>query len=226
MKTINTETSESFYRLLAVGARLNIELADDPNKVQVASRLVGYRKEQFLLIDCPSGQTPNLERFFIPNNELIIRAITDSEFRDVIAFRSLVMGVVQKPIRLLIVSIPENIAHRQIRREPRLDTKIFLRVDSTTGSFKSKMVDYSVSGCCIEAKADEHLFFEDETLTLNLEYSSELTGKLTGKVMGVNNDVSPPKAGIRFDESELTLRKELFYQFLFDMRANDKSLEV
>ncbi len=226
MKTIKTESSDSFYRLLSVGARLNLELADDPKKMQVNSRLVGYRKDQFLLIDCPSGNTPNLERFFIPNNELIIRAITDSEFRDVIAFRSLVMGVIQKPIRLLIVSIPENVAHRQIRQEPRLDTKLSMQIESDTGNFTGVMIDYSVSGCCLEAKADDHLFFEDETLTLNLEYGSDLTGKLTGKVVGVNNDASIPKAGIRFDSSELTLRKELFYQFLFDLRANDKSLEV
>lgn len=226
MKTINTDSSDNFYRLLSVGARLNIELADDPKKMQVSSRLVGYRKDQFLLIDCPSGQMANLERFFIPNNELIVRAITDSEFRDVIAFRSLVMGVVQKPIRLLIVSIPENIAHRQIRREPRLDTQLTLRIDSDTGAFSGKMLDYSVSGCCLEASADEHLFFEDETLTLNIEYGGDLKGTLTGTVMGVNNDTDVPRAGIRFDESALTLRKELFYQFLFDMRANDKSLEV
>lgn len=226
MKTIKTESSDSFYRLLSVGARLNLELADDPKKMQVNSRLVGYRKDQFLLIDCPTGNTPNLERFFIPNNELIIRAITDSEFRDVIAFRSLVMGVIQKPIRLLIVSIPENVAHRQIRQEPRLDTKLSMQIESDTGNFTGVMIDYSVSGCCLEAKADDHLFFEDETLILNLEYGSDLTGKLTGKVVGVNNDTSVPKAGIRFDSSELTLRKELFYQFLFDLRANDKSLEV
>ncbi|KKD61069.1 hypothetical protein RN22_07890 [Grimontia sp. AD028] len=226
MQAVKKDSADSFYRLLSVGARLNIELSDDPKKTQVTSRIVGYRKDQFLLIDCPNGQDPIIERFFIPNNELIIRAITDSEFRDVIAFRSLVMGVIQKPIRLLIVSLPESIAHRQIRQEPRIDTNLTLRADADEGPFKAQLIDYSVSGCCLSASGDEHLFFEDETLKIQIEYGSDLRGVITGKVVTVNNDKEPPTAGIRFDESSSTLRKEFFYQLLFDMRANDRSLDV
>ncbi|WP_407334316.1 flagellar brake protein [Enterovibrio sp. 27052020O] len=226
MQSLKTEGSDNFYRLLAVGARLNIELSDDPRKMQVASRLVGYRKDQFLLIDCPTGNDPIIERFYIPNNEIIVRAITDSEFRDVIAFRCFVMGVIQKPIRLLIISIPENIAHRQIRQEPRIDTNMPLRIQCSEGTFSGKMTDYSVSGCCLEVTADEHLLFEDETLEIFIDYGSDLKGKIQGTVVAVNNDRSPPTAGVRFDESGSALRKEFFYQLLFDIRKNDKSLDV
>ncbi|MGF1769778.1 flagellar brake protein [Enterovibrio makurazakiensis] len=226
MQSLKTEGSDSFYRLLAVGARLNIELSDDPRKTQVVSRLVGYRKEQFLLIDCPSGQDPVIERFQIPNNEVIIRAVTDSEFRDVIAFRCLVMGVIQKPIRLLIVSIPDNVAHRQIRQQPRIDTNMSVRIQDSDSTFNATMTDYSVTGCCLEVPANEHLLFEDETLQIVLEYGDSISGKITGSVVAVNNEKDPPTAGLQFDDSESTLRKEFFYQLLFDMRKNDKSLEV
>ncbi|MEZ8143802.1 hypothetical protein A1OO_17045 [Enterovibrio norvegicus FF-33] len=226
MQSLKTEGSDSFYKLMEIGARLNIELSDDPKKMQVASRLVGYRKEQFLLIDCPTGKDPFIERFYIPNNEIIVRAITDSEFRDVIAFRCLVMGVIQKPIRLLIVSIPENIAHRQIRQEPRIDTNMSIRIQGGEGIFSGRMTDYSVSGCCLEITADEHLLFEDETLEIIIDYGSDLSGKIKGTVVAVNNEKDPPTAGLRFDESGASLRKEFFYQLLFDIRKNDKSLDV
>ncbi|WP_325895048.1 flagellar brake protein [Grimontia sp. NTOU-MAR1] len=226
MQVVRKDSPDSFYRLLSVGARLNIELSDDPQKTQVTSRIVGYRKEQFLLIDCPYGQDPIIERFYIPNNELIIRAVTYSEFRDVIAFRSLVMGVIKKPIRMLIVSLPESIAYRQIRQEPRIDTNLTVRVKADEGLFKGRLVDYSVSGCCLSASGDEHLFFEDETLKIQIEYGSDLKGTITGKVITVNNEKEPPSAGIRFDESSSTLRKEFFYQLLFDIRVNDRSLDI
>ncbi|MDD1783149.1 flagellar brake protein [Enterovibrio sp. ZSDZ35] len=226
MQTIKTDASDSFYRLLSVGSRLSIELSDDPKKTQVSSRLVGFRKEQFLLIDCPTGQDPIIERFYIPNNEIIIRAVTDSEFRDVIAFRSLVMGVIHKPIRLLIVSIPENVAHRQIRQEPRIDTNLWITAECGSDTFKAFMLDYSVSGCCLEVNADDRLMFEDETLVLNINKGDDLKGKVAGLVVAVNNEKTPPTVGVRFDETQGTLRKELFYQFLFDLRANDRSLDV
>ncbi|KXF82416.1 flagellar brake protein [Enterovibrio coralii] len=226
MQTIKTDSSDNFYRLLSVGSRLSIELSDDPKKTQLSSRLVGFRKDQFLLIDCPAGKDPIIERFYIPNNELIIRAVTDSEFRDVIAFRSLVMGVIQKPIRLLIVSIPENVAHRQIRQEPRIDTNLWIHAECEGEKFKAFMLDYSVSGCCLEVNGNDRLMFEGEKLVLTVDHSDDLRGQIPGEVVAVNNDREPPTVGIRFDETHSTLRKELFYQFLFDMRTNDRSLDV
>ena len=87
MKSALSEPNIEAMRFMHAGMRLQVEV-NLPNgtKSQATSRLIGYKKDDFILIEYPTSRDDEFDKIYLENAEIIVRAITETGFRDIVAF--------------------------------------------------------------------------------------------------------------------------------------------
>jgi hypothetical protein len=57
----------------------------------------------------------------LANAEIIVRAMTNSGFKDIIAFKSTILSVVNHPIKMLCLSVLKAITNKKLRDQLRVN---------------------------------------------------------------------------------------------------------
>jgi nitrate reductase NapAB chaperone NapD len=198
---MTTPVSASLYadlRLIDIGMELFIEIHFANGKtVQSRSSLIGYQVGRFILIEYPNKGFSEAYQHMLVNAEIVVRAMTNSGFKDIIAFKSTIFSVKKKVREQLRVNIEQEvfIMHN--------DNKI-----------SAKMLDFSSTGCLLTVDAKTVNIEQGEEIHVAISINTDLSGILTGSMVKVQNIEGVLNIGVRFSDEHPQLKDNIFSYFL------------
>ncbi|WP_237716174.1 flagellar brake domain-containing protein [Moritella dasanensis] len=223
MNVTTPEPDIDALKLMHIGMRLLIEVVlPNGTKFKAASRLIGYKKDDFILLEYPMGVAAGFEKVFLENANIIVRAITDTSFRDIVAFKTKINTIIYRPVKMLSLDMPVHIATHKVREAPRIEVVYPVEVKCNGRKSPAKMLDFSVSGCGLLLENQDIYILQGNRVTINLSISSDIKAELEGLVTSVQADSSQLKVGIKFNLHQLELKKEIFHHCILEMSNSGK----
>lgn len=201
--------------LIDIGMDLFIEIHFANGKtVQSRSSMIGYQLGRFILIEYPSKGLSEAYQHMLVNAEIVVRAMTNSGFKDIIAFKSSILSIVNQPIKMLCLSVPKIIIKKKLRDQLRVNIEQDVFVIHNDAKVSAKMVDFSFSGCLLTFDANAASFAEGEKIHVSISINTELSGILSGSAVKVKNVEGLLHVGIKFSDDNSLLKDNIFSYFL------------
>lgn len=213
MKSAVNQSLYNDLRLVEVGMELFIEINfANGTKVQSKSCMIGFKVNKFILIDYPHKGISEAHQHMLNNAEVVVRAMTESGFKDIVAFKAKIYGVVSNPIKMLCLSIPKKITKKKLREQPRVSINESVYIVDAGDKVLARMLDFSFSGCCvvIDEAVSEEILEQGATIKILLSFNESLAGSLSGEVLKVVKADGSNTIGVKFLEEQADLREEIF----------------
>lgn len=201
--------------LIDIGMDLFIEIHFANGKtVQSRSSMIGYQLGRFILIEYPNKGLSEAYQHMLVNAEIVVRAMTNSGFKDIIAFKSSILSIVNQPIKMLCLSVPKIIIKKKLRDQLRVNIEQDVFVIHNDAKVSAKMVDFSFSGCLLTLDANAASFAEGEQIHVSISINTELSGILSGSTVKVKIVEGLLHVGIKFSDDNSLLKDNIFSYFL------------
>ena len=201
--------------LIDIGMDLFIEIHFANGKtVQSRSSMIGYQLGRFILIEYPNKGLSEAYQHMLVHAEIVVRAMTNSGFKDTIAFQSSILSIVNQPIKMLCLSAPKIIIKKKLRDQLRVNIEQDAFVIHNDAKVSAKMVDFSFSGCLLTLDANAASFAEGEQIHVSISINTELSGILSGSAVKVKNVEGLLHVGIKFSDDNSLLKDNIFSYFL------------
>lgn len=132
---------------IGLGDRLLLKL--DTIEGFLKTDMVGMMQNQYLIVDMPKGG-PAVKNKFFEGNTVLVRYLHAGA---IFAFESHVLGVVEKPVRLVFLSYPQIVSRQELRQEERMECYLNAAADLGQGQLvNGAILDISPSGCRFAGK--------------------------------------------------------------------------
>jgi len=130
------------------------------------SVLTGMERDRYLI--CNTPDIPGIWTMLYKMNQIIVRYI----HRGIVyGFKCTLMGIIEDPLHLMILSYPDNIETVKLRKHERITCLIpaTASIDSTT--YKGAVLDISMGGCsfkCNVSSNDEIAVKENDAISMQI----------------------------------------------------------
>ncbi|MBF4336746.1 flagellar brake protein [Vibrio anguillarum] len=219
-KTLSTLNSTDALSMVEHSSELTLSITTPVGtKFQCKTSFIGTYSHSHLLVEIPKISADDLSFFFQEGFWMNIRAISPRGEGALIHFRSQLLHVLQEPIPLAMLSIPNSMQVTQLRKEARYDVN--LAGKATVGTHKSdcEVRDLSKSGCRFVTPPLGRTFQVGDKISLELftdPRSSQFFAPLMGKVCNLQRSLHYARYGVQFDEEGVKNAKSLLSQLKFD----------
>ncbi|MBC7513859.1 MAG: flagellar brake protein [Herminiimonas sp.] len=154
--TTTTETTPSANAAIlgmSVGTRVQLRGLDDPGATEHFSSLIGYVKDEFLLVKLPVVRGSPV--IFYDGIQILVRAFTGTT---IYTFRATVQRTLLSPSYYMHLSYPSDVASATLRSALRVKVRIPARIEYTPPgkagvSLQVLLVNLSTSGASIDCDA-------------------------------------------------------------------------
>lgn len=147
IETLINETDGLTRLEIDLGDRLLLKL--DSIEGFLKTDLVGMVQNHYLIVDMPKGG-PGIKNKFFEGNLVLVRYLHAGA---IFAFQSHMLGVVEKPVRLVFLSYPQIVSRQELRHEERMECYLNAAADLGGGQvINGAILDISASGCRFAAK--------------------------------------------------------------------------
>ncbi|WP_282109494.1 flagellar brake protein [Shewanella algicola] len=214
---IKTPVSELLddLRLIDIGMELFVEIHfANGKKVQSRSSLIGYQINRFLLIEYPTKDFSEAYQHMLANAEIVVRAMTNSGFKDIIAFKTSILSMVNLPVRMLCLSVPKSITKKKVREQLRVEIEQDVFIMHDDNKVNAKMLDFSLTGCFVTLAPKSMNIKADAEVHVAISIDENLSGILTGTAVKVQQLDGEMTVGVKFSEEHPELKNNLFSHFL------------
>jgi c-di-GMP-binding flagellar brake protein YcgR len=167
---------------LAVDLPTAVVLKIPKVEAPVKAELLGMDRERFLIMKEPKGDA-NVKEKLEKGATLVVNYMHRGS---IYTFQSVVLVPRLEPVGLVLLTYPQVVSRRELRRDQRVDCFISAKVSSGQKSFKGAVVDISRSGCrfvCTERAAFK-----------NLEVA--VGDPVQVELLGVDSGTDSPMAGV------------------------------
>ncbi|MGI2173136.1 flagellar brake protein [Shewanella ulleungensis] len=217
---IKTPVSELLddLRLIDIGMELFVEIHfANGKKVQSRSSLIGYQINRFILIEFPTKDFSEAYQHMLANAEIVVRAMTNSGFKDIIAFKTSILSVVNLPVRMLCLSVPKSITKKKVREQQRVDIKQDVFIMHDDNKINAKMLDFSLTGCFVTLAPKSMNIEQGAEIHVAISIDENLSGILTGSAVKVQLLEEQMTIGVKFLDEHPELKNKLFSHFLVNL---------
>jgi len=202
-------------RLIDIGMELFVEIHFANGKtVQSRSSLIGYQVGRFILIEYPNKGFSEGYQHMLVNTDIVVRAMTNSGFKDIVAFKSTILSVVNQPIRMLSLSVPKTIIKKKVREQLRVNIEQEVFILHNDNKISAKMLDFSSTGCLLMVDAKTVSIEQGEEIHLAISINTDLAGNLTGSTVKVQKIEGVLHIGVKFSDEQPQLKDNIFSYFL------------
>ncbi|MFI3274570.1 PilZ domain-containing protein [Vibrio sp.] len=147
---MNKDKNLELFRYLKPGTKTAGVLEFGPDdSIQISTLYIGHKQDQYLILELSQKATEALTLRKLINVDIIVRAITDTELGQIVAFKTNVLAHITSPAHLIFLRPPSNFATKPIREHERYKVRLNCEVTFDTLSLDATLVDFSVSGCGI-----------------------------------------------------------------------------
>ena len=209
--------------------KLEIELGDrmllkvDAIEGFLKTDLVGMVDNQYLIVDMPKGG-PAVKNKFFEGNMVLVRYLHNGA---IFAFQSYVLGVVDKPVRLVFLSFPAIVSRQELRREQRVECYLNAAIEMDGGVLNGAVLDISPSGCRFGARNPNKLRPEiGQNIDIGIKLGEgEKARRVKGIVRSCDNGGKMIMLGIQFIDldEEIQFKINSLVEMLTEFAAAKKN---
>lgn len=221
MATSNSVESLDVIKYLKPGMKISatIQFGPDDN-LTFATTLIGYKAEQFILLDITLKAQEQLVMRKLNNVQIIVRGISDTELGHVVAFSTSIMQAITVPSALLFLRLPTHFVTKTIREHERYKLSLPVVLTEYTEQhgerkFDGQLVDLSISGCGIFIGGENELNIKNR-VSFSSDLDTFLPDGLAGHIAGIRRQAQGHLIGVQFKQPiQLSdeLKMSLFEQF-------------
>ncbi|PMH43434.1 cation tolerance protein CutA [Vibrio sp. 10N.286.49.C2] len=184
-----------------------------------SSQFIGAHSDHRILLELPQISESELKDFYQEGFWLVVRAISQRGEGGIIQFRSQLLHLMEEPVPLLVLSIPQSMTVTNLRKEARYEVNLDAVLEFGDRRVRCEIRDMSKSGCRFILPAlSKHLTI-GEPVTLRVQ-SDAMKGRafppISGPICNVQKSNHYNGYGIRFDEFGEANAKELLSLLKFD----------
>lgn len=130
------------------GANLSIEIEGITTKF--TSTLIGYTENEYLVIKMPKyGNMSLIRAKLLKGNRIVVRFIEEGT---IYGFEAEILGAMNDPVKLIIVSYPKIVSQYELRGKKRYECIIPGMLHQEGNQYAAVMTDVSEQGCSITIK--------------------------------------------------------------------------
>lgn len=189
------------------GQRLDIDIAT-PLFLEIQevtgkfkSKLIGMDIGRYLVLATPQGQLPPGAKVGL-DTFLKVRYVHRGS---VFGFGSYVKGIISRPVRMLIIAYPKQVAEQSLRKAERFDCHIPCQAVIDSLQSEGTIVDISMAGCrCMipvpATQSAESRPTIDGRIELHLHTHEAGEVVLHAVVVNITEQHGAAQLGIRFDD--------------------------
>ena len=210
-----TDTSDTAVNQLPhLRTGVRVQLSSPDGKLQLFTPFVGIEGDKAVILHLPSRseveKNNNNERAAVIWYENLLQnkpgvVVRFIEGGVVYAFKCSVLDVVTGKVQLLVLEYPKDICTRCVRKEPRYDCTLRVKLLSDVQQ-EGLLKDLSYNGCQVRLQNQEHLEMLKELKSreekIDLEMllpSGDDFEKMTGKVISVLSYENELRVGVAFE---------------------------
>lgn len=184
-----------------------------------SSQFIGYHSNNHILIEIPNIDDSDIKYFFQEGFWLIIRAISQRGEGGIIQFRAQLMHIIEEPIGLIALSVPQSMQVTNLRKEPRYDLNLEAQLQVGERRIRCELRDMSKSGCRFILPALGKSLGIGQPVSIYVQSpagKSRLFSPLSGLICNLQRSNHYIAYGIKFDELGKQHGKDLLTQLKFD----------
>lgn len=195
-------------RPMEIGSSLLLELSGDNRGYKTS--IVGYKLSEYIIIEMP--KISGIESKIV-NGGRVRGAMVSSG--SVVHFECTIINSILKPIRLIFTTFPENIAHRNLRKDHRIECNMpsTIKLLSSASAYAGIITNISSGGCrCFTraisgGRSQSHLGSK-----VILVFALDQTGgqkAVCGEILRINPDSKGAFLSIRFCDNDESIIGEI-----------------
>ena len=201
---------------ISCGASLSIEI--ETIAIKFSSTLLGDTANEYLIIKMPKyGNMTLIRSKLLKGNRIIVRFIEEGS---VYGFEAEILGTMNDPAKLIIISYPKIVSQYELREKKRYECIIPGMLHKEDSKYPAVMTDVSEQGCRMTLKArDSHSLFilkiGDPVTFHFIIPGSEGKLLLSGEVKNLQQDNARTILGIKYLDITEDLKKTLNNYIIF-----------
>ncbi len=186
--------------LKRVNIGLGSEMVIQPHgeEFRMKAILVGMEPGEYFILRVPSHA--RVQKIFREKARIVVRYLHSGT---VYGFRSIVLGHVLHPLRLMITSYPRKVETLDLRKNPRIECFLPAEAKTGTGRYSGVILDLSLGGCKFMARQADRDAVSRIALNAPVAVMAQLFGDkrpelMTGFVRNIKVDEGKAELGIQF----------------------------
>ncbi|MEZ9232110.1 flagellar brake protein [Vibrio amylolyticus] len=200
---VSTINSTDALDMVEHGSELTMTISTPiGRKYQCASRFLGTHPDNLVLVETPHLPKDEFEFFFQTGFKLNVRAISPRGEGAKIHFQSQIQHIVQEPISMIAISVPNSMRVTQLRKEARYDINLMGAVLQDSGNTQCEIRDLSKSGCRFFTPPLGKSFQVGDEVTIGLHRTLEQPKcpPLIGTICNLQRSAHYSRYGLEFSE--------------------------
>lgn len=184
---------------------------------RVDTIFIGSNGSDEIFLELPAINKAEFDDYFNDGFWLTVKAISEKGEGAIVNFKTQITQIVHKPVRLLILAVPQSMSLFQLRSEARYEVKLQGLIALAQRELLVDFKDLSKNGCCFLLDLNGPKFDEDTYVIISIH--NPLTGKafrLTGLVKSIHKTGAKNNYGMMFDVDGQKQAKLLLAQLIFD----------
>ncbi|WP_070969139.1 PilZ domain-containing protein [Vibrio sonorensis] len=218
-KRVSTLNSTDALAMVEHGSEMTIGITTPVGTTfRCKTNFIGFHSQNLVMIELPKVSHDDLEFFFQEGFWMAVRAISPRGEGAVVHFRSQLLYVINAPVPMAAISVPQTMQVTQLRKEPRYDVNLAAKIISATHKADCEVRDLSKSGCRFITPPLAKTFQVGEEVALEVTTGKrgEHFAPLYGKICNLQRSTHYARYGVAFNEKGRNNAKNLLGHLKFD----------
>lgn len=219
---IMQSTISSFEALpmIAHGSELTFDLMT-PIGTQLSSKanFIGCHDHQYILMEMPKVQEDDKAYFFQEGFWMEVSAISSRGRGAHISFKSQLIHIIEAPIAMLLLSIPQSMQIYQLRKEPRYEVALMAQALTSHHKFECQIHDLSRGGCRLVTSVLNQTLDIGENVVISVIHKGKSiteSAQLMGEICNLQSSINYSNYGLKFTIDGQKNAKLLLGKLKFD----------
>lgn len=198
----STISSLDALPMIAHGTELNFDLIT-PVGSHLSSKttFIGCHGHEYILLEMPEIQADDKDYFFQEGFWLEVSVISSRGRGAHISFKSQLIHMIEAPVAMVIISMPQSMQIYQLRKEARYDVALMAKALTKNHKFECELHDLSKGGCrLVTSVLNQTLAIGDKVVISVTHQGKSLTdsAQLIGEVCNLQSSINHSKYGLKF----------------------------
>lgn len=216
----STISSIDALPMIAHGTELTFDLMT-PLGSHLSSKttFIGCHGHQYILLEMPELQGDDKDYFFQEGFWLEVSVISSRGRGAHISFKSQLMHIIEAPVAMILISIPQSMQIYQLRKETRYDVALMAKALTKNTKFECEIHDLSKGGCRLVTSVLNQTLDIGEKVVISVTHQGKSltdSAELIGEVCNLQSSINHSKYGLKFSSEGQNNAKLLLGKLKFD----------
>ena len=216
----STISSIDALPMIAHGSELTFDLMTPiGSHLSSKANFIGCHGHQYILMEMPKVQDDDKAYFFQEGFWMEVSVISSRGRGAHISFKSQLIHMIEAPVGMVLLSLPQSMQIYQLRKEPRYDVALMAQALTNTHKFECEIHDLSRGGCRLVTSVLNQTLNIGDNVAISVTHQGKPiteSAQLIGEVCNLQSSINHSKYGLKFSCDGQKNAKLLLGKLKFD----------